>query len=171
MDRRPARCAPAKNYGVQVGSVPLNAMVKVDSAPAQRADEASDAALPPLTLAPDVPVPARPAGPAGAAPAALLALCPMPLPAAAPPAALLPATAPSELVPAVMEDVSLAAPVLLPACTLPAVPDNAPPAAPPVPSPALAAVPASCARAGTARTADRTKAVVRMRMAITRCRA
>lgn len=87
------------------------------------------------------------------------------LPEAALPAALLPEMVSGEFVPNVFGDVLEDELALLPACVL--IEGVAVVAAAPVPTPPLVVVPAVCARAGVARVADTTRAVVTKRMAIT----
>jgi len=108
------------------------------------------------------PLPAAPTvEPTGGAPTGLFVLCTVLLPAAALPVALLPALLDREFVPIVFEEVVADELALLVAGVLFDVLEGVPPA--PV------VVPVLCARAGVARTADRTRAAARMRMAIHRC--
>lgn len=150
-------------------------MASSDASAGQRICEEPDAALPVLALAPelpvldvvpaDVPLPvAAPIVLAVAAPTEVLVLCTMLLP----PTVLLVALAlelvGEEFVPAGVEGVLADELALLPAWVLFDRLEVVPEA--PVPGPLFVVVPVVCARAGVARSADRTRAAVSKRMAI-----
>ena len=157
---------------MQDRSVPAISVASIDASAGQRMRDETDGAWPLLAPVPwlpaldvfpaGVPLPVAPTvAPTAAAPTELLVLCTTLLAAAALPVALLPAVLNREFVPVVLEEVLADELALLPTGVLFDALEGVP-AAPVV-------VPVVCARAGVARTADRTRAVVRMRMAIHRC--
>jgi len=143
----------------------------MEASAGQRICDETDGAWPLLAPAPEIPVlDVLPAGlplpvaatvaPSTAVPTGLVVLCAA-LPAAAElPVALLFALLDREFVPIVLEEALADELVLVPAGVLVDGLEGGP-AAPVV-------VPVLCARAGVVRTADRTRAAVRMRMAIHR---
>ena len=154
---------------MQDRSVPASSVASIDASSGQRICDETDGLLAPTPGLPvldavpaelALPV-AAPVAPRGAALSGLLVLCTTPLPAAALPSGLLTVLVDGVFVAVAFEPVSADELALLPACVAFDVLE-ADPATPVV-------VAVLCARAGVARTADRTRAVVRKRMAVHRC--
>lgn len=157
---------------MQERSVPASSVASSDASAGQRISEEPDAALPVLALAPvldvvpaDVPLPvAAPIVLAVAAPTEVLLPCTMLLPPTVLLVALLLEVVVEEFVPAAFEGVLAGELALLPTWVLFDRLEVVPEAS--VPPPLFVVVPVVCARAGVARSADRTRAAVRERMAI-----
>jgi hypothetical protein len=153
---------------VQDRSVPASSVESTDASAGQRICVETDAELPPLGLAPELPVLDVPPAevPLPTAAEVGLAVVAPPEFAPLPPAVLLVALLP-EFVPVLPEGVLADALALPPACVLFDRLEVVPAAS--APTPMVVVVPVICAMAGVAMSADRTRAAVIKRMAINPC--